>query len=49
MGSRDYRHRETKKPKKDSKKLPPITILPAPVDVEVVRKRKKTREEETQG
>ena len=41
MGRRDYRHRETKKSKKDVKKLPPVTILPTPVNVEVVKKRKK--------
>ena len=46
MGRRDYRHRESKKPKKDAKKLPPVSILPAPVNVEVVKKGKKKREEE---
>ena len=45
MGSRDYRHREPKKPKKEAKKLPPVTILSAPVEVEVIKKGKKQREE----
>ena len=46
MGSRDFRHREAKKPKKDAKKLPQVNILPAPVTVEVIGKRKKKKEEE---
>lgn len=46
MGKRDFRHREPKKPKKDAKKLPQISILPTPVNVEVIGKRKKKREEE---
>ena len=46
MGRRDYRHRESKKLKKDAKKLSPITILPSPVNVEVVKKGTRTREEE---
>lgn len=45
MGKRDYRSRESKKPKKDTKKLSPITILPSPVNVEVVKKERKKREE----
>ena len=46
MGRRDYRHRETKKTKKDSKKLSPASIIqPQPV-VEVVKKKRKEREEE---
>ncbi len=48
MGKRDYRHREAKKPKKDAKKLPPISILPTPVEVEVIGKRKKRKEEEAE-
>ena len=48
MGRRDFRHRETKKPKKDTKKLPPVSILPTPMNVEVVKKKKKTREEEAE-
>ena len=46
MGSRDYRHRETKKKKKDDKKLPQVSILKKPVNVEVIRKGKKREEEE---
>lgn len=46
MGSRDYRRREPKKPKKDAKKLPPVSILPTPVSVEVIKKGKKKRAEE---
>ena len=45
MGKRDYRHRESKKTKKDTKKISPITILPSPMNVEVVKKEKKRREE----
>lgn len=47
MGSRDYRHRETKKPKKGAKKAAPIYLLPTtPVEVEVIRKKKKEQEVE---
>ena len=46
MGKRDYRHRETKKPKKDVSKLSPITIMPPPANVEVIKKGKKERKEE---
>jgi hypothetical protein len=43
----DYRHRETKKAKKDVKKIPPVDILAAPTNVEVIGKgSKKKREEE---
>ena len=45
MGKRDYRHRESKKSKKDTRKISPITILPSPMNVEVVKKEKKRREE----
>lgn len=45
MGSRDYRHRETKKTKKGAKNLLAETIIP-PVTVEIVKKGKKEREEE---
>ena len=48
MGRRDYRHRESKKVKKDVKKLPPVSILPIPVNVEVVKKGKKREEEEAE-
>jgi len=46
MGSRDYRHREPKKKKKDDKKVPQVSILKKPVTVEVIRKGKKREEEE---
>ncbi len=48
MGSRDYRHHEPKKPKKNAKKLPPVSVLPTPVEVEVVRKGRKQREPEAE-
>jgi hypothetical protein len=41
MGSRDYRHRESKKAKKDAKKFTPTTLTP-PVTVEVIKKGKKS-------
>jgi len=41
MGKRDYRHREPKKSKKDTKKISAETILPPSTTVEVVRKGKK--------
>ena len=46
MGRRDYRHREPKKAKKDTKKISVATILPPPTTVEVVRKGKKERKVE---
>jgi hypothetical protein len=48
MGSRDYRHREAKKPKKDAKKaIFPSILSPEPVvEVEVIKKGKKKRGEE---
>lgn len=47
MGSRgDFTRRETKKPKKDAKKMPKLTILETPSEVEVIRKGKKHKEEE---
>ena len=46
MGKRDYRHRETKKGKKDTKRLPPVTILPTPLNVEVIKKKRKGKEVE---
>jgi len=46
MWKRDYRHRESKKPGKDAKKVSPVTILPSTVNVEVVGKKKKHRERE---
>ncbi len=47
MGNRgDYARRETKKPRKDTKKVPKITILEAPPAVEIIRKGKKHKEAE---
>ena len=43
MGRRDFRWRETKKPKKGAKKSAKPTILPAPATVEVVKKGKKAK------
>ncbi len=45
MATKDFRHRESKKPKKDSKKITPISFN-EPVEVEVIKKGKKPREEE---
>ncbi len=41
MGSRDYRKRERKKPKRDTKKTSVADVLPPLTAVEVVRKEKK--------
>ena len=48
MGSRDIRHREAKKPKKDAKKPAQLDVLqPISTQVEVIKtKGKKPREEE---
>ncbi len=46
MGKRDYRHRESKKPKKDAKKTPVTTIIQPPATVEVIKKGKKEKEKE---
>ena len=46
MGRRDYRHRETKKHKKDVKKTSTAPILSPPVTVELIKKGKKEREVE---
>ncbi len=45
MGRRDYRHRESKKQKKDTRKVAPINIIQPSVQVEVIGKGKKKREE----
>jgi hypothetical protein len=42
----DYSHREKKKGKKDLKKIAPISITAPPTEVEVIRKKRKPREEE---
>ena len=46
MGRRDFRHRETKKPKRDTKKISAETILPPPTTVEVIKKGKREPREE---
>jgi len=46
MGRRDYRRREPKKTKKDTKKVSATTILPSPTTVEVIKKGKKQEGEE---
>ena len=46
MGKRDYRHREQKKTKKAAKKLPPVSILETPAQVEIIKQGKKGREAE---
>lgn len=43
MGSRDFRWRERKKPKKDAKKVTGVSVLPPTETVEVVKKVKKER------
>jgi hypothetical protein len=45
MGKKDFRHRETKKPKKDAKK-PTIISFEQPAEVEVIKKGKKPAAEE---
>lgn len=46
MGRRDYRHREVKKTKKDNKKIPQVTISTPSTEVEIIKKKRKSREEE---
>jgi hypothetical protein len=46
MGKRDYRWRETKKPKKGAKKTKTISELMPPTEVEVVKRKKKPITEE---
>ena len=48
MGRRDYRHREPKKTKKGTRKPESISILPPSTVVEVVKKGKKEKVEETE-
>jgi hypothetical protein len=45
MGKRDIEKRETKKPKKDSKKPLPIQELVQTVEVEISHKKKKKEED----
>jgi hypothetical protein len=46
MGRRDYRHREPKKAKRNSKKPAVDTIIQPPMTVEVIKKKRKVQEEE---
>lgn len=46
MGRRDFRRREPKKPKKTEKKAQVIPEMLPQVEVEVIKKGKKEREEE---
>lgn len=46
MGKRDYRQRETKKPKKDTKKSVSSEVISSPSDVEIIKKKKKERNTE---
>ena len=48
MGKRDIRWRERKKPKKDVKKASGVDILPVPVAVEVIKKKRKERSPEAE-
>ena len=41
MGKRDYRWKESKKAKKDDKKVSSTKVLPTPVTVEVIKKGKR--------
>jgi hypothetical protein len=45
MGRRDYRRRESKKPKKGTQKSKPISELVPQVEVEVIKKKRKPAEE----
>jgi hypothetical protein len=46
MGKRDYRWKESKKSKKDDKKVSSAKVLPTPVIVEVIKKGKKEQSAE---
>jgi hypothetical protein len=47
MGSRgNYANREKKKSKKETKKIAPLSITAPPTEVEIIRKKRKSREEE---
>jgi len=45
MGRRDYRRRESKKPKKGTQKGKPISELVPQVETEVIKKKRKPAEE----
>ncbi len=52
MGSRDKGRKEQKKHKKDVKKIPQLTVMTTPTEVEVIRKGKQRegrRVEEEEG
>lgn len=49
MGKRDYRWRESKKPKKGDKQLKTISEFLPQIETEVVKKGKKTSAEEAEG
>jgi len=49
MGRRDYRRREPKKSKKDTKKVLPASILTPSETVEVIKKGKKERKDEEES
>lgn len=46
MGGRNYRRRESRKPKKGVKKSVGTTVVQPPVSIEVIKKRKKAKGEE---
>lgn len=45
MGRRDYRRRESKKPKKGAQKSKPISEFMPQVETEVIKKKRKPAEE----
>ena len=46
MGKKDYRQRETKKPKKDAKKSISSEVISSPSDVEIIKKKKERNTEQ---
>jgi hypothetical protein len=46
MGSRNYRWRETRKPKKKEKKSPTLAVVQPPANVEVIKKGTKEKRED---
>jgi len=49
VGKRDKGHKETKKSKKDTKKLSPATFLAPPTTVEVIKKKRKEKTDEDES
>jgi hypothetical protein len=45
-GRGNFAGREKKKGKKDNKKIAPLSVAQTPVEVELIRKKKKSRDEE---